>query len=140
MAKAKTSKQKTFPSFPQVWPGLSRSPTMLQAPLQLALTPTPSSAQTHLHSTGSYGRPIHHYTLHPSILYHCSSAVRSCFGSRDSELTQTQLHWPTNSHCIQYCRQLKYLLQEATHDYPLWHSLCAVLSHSVVSNSLRPHE
>ena len=74
MAKAKTSKQKTFPSFPQVWPGLSRSPTMLQAPLQLALTPTPSSAQTHLHSTGSYGRPIHHYTLHPSILYHCSSA------------------------------------------------------------------
>ena len=128
MAKAKTSKQKKpFPAFlryGQDFPGHQPCSRPLSS---LPSHPQPSSAQTHLHSPGSHGRPIHHYMPHPSLLYHCSSGVRSRFGSRDSELTQTQLHWPTNSYSMQYWSQLKYLLQEATHDYPLWpYELCSV--------------
>ena len=98
---------------------------MLQAPLQLSLTPTPSSAQTHLHSTGSYGRPAITTCPTPAFSIIAPQVSDPVLAAETQEWTQTQLHWPTNSHYIQYWSQLEYLLQEATHDYPPWHYGCA---------------
>ena len=102
------NKQKTFPSWPSL-PGPSGRP----------LPPTPSSAQTHLHSAGSHGRSVHHTHTHPPPqprLTLAPPSARTCVGSRDPELAQTQLHCPSKCHyiqCPQYWSQLKHLLQEA---------------------------
>lgn len=97
-----TNRRNNFSSFPQVQPGLSWPPTMLltpspacppsQHPLWLALPPTSSSAQTHLHSLSPVAGPptMHAHSPPPALSSLAPLGARTCIGSRDLELAQTQ--------------------------------------------------